>query len=154
MFRMRSSGPADGNATLIAAGTRVRGNVEFVDQLSVDGIICGSVQAAPGTAATLRVNAKGLIQGEIRVPKVIINGRVEGDVHCGQHLELAAKAVVTGDIHYHAIEIARGAVINGRLVHVPVSAVAVNLASAGSGGEPTHAGVVRHMDMARSGDQK
>ena len=57
------------------------------------------------------------MQGEIKVPSVIINGLVEGDVHSTQHLELAAKARVIGNVYYHLIEMVMGSEVNGSLCH-------------------------------------
>ncbi|WP_369809176.1 polymer-forming cytoskeletal protein [Oceanicoccus sp. KOV_DT_Chl] len=48
---------------------------------------------------------------------MIINGEVLGDVHCDQHVELAAKASVEGNVHYNLIEMVKGAQLNGNLVY-------------------------------------
>jgi len=42
---------------------------------------------------------------------------VEGDVHSTQHLELAAKARVVGNVYYHLIEMVMGSEVNGSLCH-------------------------------------
>ena len=51
------------------------------------------------------------------MPSVIVNGLVEGDVHSTQHLELAAKARVVGNVYYHLIEMVMGSEVNGSLCH-------------------------------------
>ena len=48
---------------------------------------------------------------------VIINGNVKGDVHCSDHVELAGKANVDGNVHYNLIEMVKGAQLNGNLVY-------------------------------------
>lgn len=115
MFRKRSK--ADGGPTLIAADTKVEGDIEYSGELIVSGAVKGTVSAADGSPAALIVSAKGRIEGEVRVPRVEIHGEVMGDVFAGEHLKLAPGARITGDVHYEAIEMAEGAEINGRLLH-------------------------------------
>ena len=42
---------------------------------------------------------------------------VIGDVQGSEHVELASKARVTGNVYYNLIEMAIGAEVNGKLVH-------------------------------------
>ena len=53
----------------------------------------------------------------MRVPTVILNGTVSGDVRSDDRIELAAQAEVNGDVYYNLIEMAMGAAVNGSLVH-------------------------------------
>ena len=57
------------------------------------------------------------IEGEVKVPNVVVNGTVIGDVHALSHVELAAQARVHGNVYYSLIEMAMGAEVNGNLVH-------------------------------------
>ncbi|MCI0653263.1 MAG: polymer-forming cytoskeletal protein, partial [Methylococcaceae bacterium] len=59
----------------------------------------------------------GMIDGEVRVPMVILNGTVLGNVYASERVELAPKSKVTGDVTYNLIEMAVGAEVNGRLLH-------------------------------------
>ena len=106
-----------GKTTMIAKGTEVSGDVTFEGGLLVEGTIKGNVRAEVGSEALLRLSEAGKIEGEIHVPNVVINGEVNGDVHSTTHVELAAKAVVNGNVHYHLIEMVMGAEVNGSLVH-------------------------------------
>ena len=65
----------------------------------------------------MRISETGVVEGEIRVPNIIINGKVVGNVYSGQHIELAKKAVVNGDVHYSMMEMVMGAQVNGSLIH-------------------------------------
>ncbi|MBV1921961.1 MAG: polymer-forming cytoskeletal protein, partial [Pseudomonadales bacterium] len=40
-----------------------------------------------------------------------------GNVYSPGHVELASKAVVNGNVHYHLIEMVMGSEVNGSLVH-------------------------------------
>ncbi len=104
-------------ATLIANNAVVEGHVRFCDQLLINGVIKGNVYAEESDSATVTLTAKGEVHGEIWVPNVVINGRVVGDIHSSKHVELAPQARIKGNVYYHLIEVAMGAVVEGRLVH-------------------------------------
>ncbi len=108
-------------ATLIAANTRVTGDIQFSDQLLINGEVSGNVYAESGSDATLTVSAKGAVNGEIRVPNVLINGRVQGDVYASKHVELASEARVEGNVYYQLIEMVKGARVDGSLVYQAAS---------------------------------
>ena len=103
--------------TIIGQQTRIEGDVHFTGGLLVDGKIKGGVIAEAGSASVLTVSEHGSIEGDVRVPTVILNGTVTGDVRSDEHIELAAKAQVDGDVYYKLIEMAMGAAVNGSLVH-------------------------------------
>ena len=65
----------------------------------------------------LTVSEKGRIEGDVRVPNLILNGAVQGDVYASERVELASHARVTGNVYYNLIEMAMGAEVNGNLVH-------------------------------------
>lgn len=103
--------------TLISKDSEIIGDIKFSGDLEVQGLIRGNIIAKSDTSATVRVVEGGRVEGEIHAPKVIINGEVKGDVHSGEHVELAAKANVDGSVHYNLIEMVKGAQLNGNLVY-------------------------------------
>ncbi len=105
------------SATLVSRNTQVNGDICFSGDLVIEGIVRGNIYVEDGNDANVRVLDKGLVEGEIRVPSVVINGGVVGDVYSTKHIELAAKAVVEGNVHYHLIEMVKGAQVNGNLVY-------------------------------------
>jgi len=132
MFKKKEesgNGKANNSTTLIAAGTRLVGDIEFSGHLEIEGEITGNIHADQDENALVRILQNGYVKGEIRAPRVVINGKVEGDVYSTRHLELAARAEVEGDIHYDTIEMARGAHINGSLVFKSPGASPVKLVS-------------------------
>jgi len=102
---------------LIGAGTSIEGNVVFSGGLRVDGLVRGNIVSEDGKPGTLVISEQARIEGEIRVPHIVINGAVAGPVHSSEYVELQAKANVTGDVHYNTLEMQLGAVVEGRLVH-------------------------------------
>ncbi|HEX4853068.1 polymer-forming cytoskeletal protein [Arenimonas sp.] len=103
--------------TLIGPRAVIRGDVSFTGGLYVEGTIYGKVTAEDGSAAVLTIADDGHVEGEVRAPVVVISGRMTGDIHAGERIELAANARVTGNIHYKVVEMAAGAMITGRLIH-------------------------------------
>ena len=107
----------DKGVTLIAANTAITGDVKFENQLYINGHVAGNVLAEPGSDATVVVSEEGSVAGEIRVPNVVINGKVEGNVYAANRVELATKAAVQGNVYYNLIEMQLGAMVDGQLVH-------------------------------------
>jgi len=128
MWERKKSSPLKRIDSLIGAGTVVHGDVTFTGGLRIDGQVHGNVIAAEGEPGTLVVSAQARIEGEIRVSHVVINGVVNGPITVGDHLELQAKARITGDVSYRTLEMHVGAVIEGRLNHnEPGTAAVVEL---------------------------
>ena len=103
--------------TLIGAGTRINGDVEFSGGLHLDGYINGNVSGESDAEAILSVSEQGGIEGSVKVANVILNGIVKGDIDATLRVELGEKARVLGNVRYSAIETAVGAQINGKLIH-------------------------------------
>jgi cytoskeletal protein CcmA (bactofilin family) len=105
--------------TLIGAGTRIIGDVQFAGGFHLDGHIKGNVDAKADSGATLSVSDSGVVEGAVAVPHVILNGTVNGDILAHERVELGSTAKVTGNVYYHLIEMEMGAEINGKLIHEP-----------------------------------
>jgi cytoskeletal protein CcmA (bactofilin family) len=105
--------------TLIGAGTRIIGDVQFSGGFHLDGHVKGNVDASSQSGATLSVSDGGVIEGGVAVPNVILNGTVMGDILAHERVELGATARVHGNVYYGLIEMAMGAEINGKLIHEP-----------------------------------
>jgi cytoskeletal protein CcmA (bactofilin family) len=103
--------------TIIGQQTRIEGDIHFSGGLHVDGSIKGSIVAEAGSESVLTISENGSIEGDVRVPILILNGTVSGDVRCDDRIELSPKAEVNGDVYYNLIEMAMGAAVNGSLVH-------------------------------------
>lgn len=137
MIDKKSNKKMGKGATLIADNTLVKGDIQFDDQLFVNGAIEGNVYADAESNATLVLSDIGSVTGDIRVPYVVLNGTVNGDVHAGVRVELASKAQVTGNVYYKLIEMQLGAKVDGQLVYAEKDSEAGNvhqLPSSAAGG--------------------
>ena len=101
--------------SLIASGSRIEGDIKFIEGLRVDGEVYGDIRANPEQSSLLVISEAATVQGEIHADHVIINGTVRGPVHARELLELQPKAQIEGDVSYRALEMHQGAVISGQL---------------------------------------
>ena len=124
--------------SLIGQNTELEGNVIFSGGFHVDGKMKGSI-VSHDASSVLTLSDQGVVEGEVNVPNVILNGTVKGDVYASERIELAANAKVFGNVYYNLIEMAMGAEVNGNLVHrteemgVPVSTKPTKSSSSSSG---------------------
>jgi len=108
------AGAAD---TLICKLTKISGNINFTGVLYIDGHVKGDISAEEVENSLLTIGSNGYVEGEINVPHIMILGRVKGDVHALEHIELMASSQVEGNVYYKLIEMAMGSEVNGNLVH-------------------------------------
>ncbi len=101
--------------SLVCEGTVIEGTLRFIDGLRIDGEIIGDVIAAEGGHSIVVISEKARVQGMVKADHVIINGEVQGPIHCTELLELQPKARVTGDVKYEMLEMHQGALIDGEM---------------------------------------
>ncbi|RLA20008.1 MAG: cell shape determination protein CcmA [Gammaproteobacteria bacterium] len=109
-------------STILGQGAEIVGDVTFSGGLHIDGVVKGNVTGTEDSDAVLTLSELGSIEGEVRVPVIILNGAIKGDVFASERVELASKARVTGNVSYNLIEMAVGAEVNGKLAHLEESA--------------------------------
>ncbi len=105
-------------ASLIASNMEIVGDLHFQDQLIIDGKLVGNVYAEPDSSSIFTVSRTASVKGSIHVPTVYINGSVEGSVRSDKMLVLGEKAQISGDTTYNFIQVARGAQVDGTLMHI------------------------------------
>lgn len=104
--------------SFIASQTEVTGDIRFIGGLHVEGKVIGNIISEDGA-----LHVHGEVVGEIRVPHIVINGFVQGNIYASEHIELAVKAVVHGNVYYRTMEMMMGAQVNGSLLHSDKPAV-------------------------------
>lgn len=105
------------NHTLISRATKVIGDLHFTGELQLEGKVTGNIIADDEKDAKVVIADTGMVEGEVRAPVVIVNGKVIGNIYSSKHLELAAKGNVTGTIYYQSIEMVKGAQVNGSMIN-------------------------------------
>ena len=116
MFAKKQAKPQTRIDCLIGVGTRIEGDLTFSGGLRIDGQVLGNIRSVEGKEATLVISEQARVTGEIHVSHAMINGSVTGPIFSSDYLELQPKAQIVGDVEYSAIEVALGAVVQGRLI--------------------------------------
>lgn len=104
--------------TLVGRNTEITGDVTFQGGMHVDGTVRGNI-LSDGDDCVVSVSQYGVIEGDVKVPHIVLDGTVTGDVHARERLELEAQAKVNGDVYYNLVEMSVGASVNGKMVHKP-----------------------------------
>ncbi len=116
MFGSKATTPTT-IGTLIGTGTVIEGTVSYAGGLRVDGAVSGDLRCAQGKAGMVIISEHGKVTGEVHAAHLVVSGCIVGPVHVTDLLELQPTARVSGDVHYRALEIHNGAVVEGRLIH-------------------------------------
>jgi len=96
--------------SLLGAGTRYEGKLFFEGRARIDGEFEGEVFSE----GLLVVGEEASIRGAIRVHTLIVRGgKIAGDIHATELVELHAPAEVRGDIRTQALFMDKGVVFDG-----------------------------------------
>jgi len=90
----------------------VKGELSGSEDLVVDGEVEGSI-ALRGQSLTIGPN--GRVRANIEARNVILHGRVDGDLHASDRVELRKSASLSGDITTARISIEDGAFFKGTI---------------------------------------
>ena len=107
--------------SIIGEDLTVHGDVHFRGGLQINGAVNGNVSARTedGTRSHMSLHSKGRVNGNISAPFLVLDGEVEGNVSCQKFLVIDKHCRITGDVHYLSMNMAPGAVVSGRIRHVP-----------------------------------
>ena len=117
VFSVKKQSAISNITTLISKAAEITGDIHFSGALEIEGRVFGNIYSDDDSSAEVRVRESGLVKGQIQAPRIIVNGLVEGDIYSSNHVELAAKARVIGNVYYHLIEMVMGSEVNGSLCH-------------------------------------
>jgi cytoskeletal protein CcmA (bactofilin family) len=102
--------------SLLGQKTQIKGDIIFTGGLHIDANVEGNINAPEESGSVLTLSEQGSIKGDVRVPNLIINGTVIGNVYAEEYIELALHAHITGNVYYNLIEMVVGAEVNGSLI--------------------------------------
>jgi len=95
--------------TFFGKGTHFKGVLTFDGTARIDGEIEGEII----TQGTLIIGESGVVKAEITAGSVVVGGKVIGNIHANQKIQLLPKSVVTGSLTTHSVTIEDGALLNG-----------------------------------------
>lgn len=88
----------------------IRGELSAEEDLIIEGQVEGKIVLKDHR---LVVGKHGVIQGEIRVRNITVNGKVVGNIYAGELTEITATGSVEGDIESSRISVIDGAYFRG-----------------------------------------
>jgi cytoskeletal protein CcmA (bactofilin family) len=98
---------------LLGVGTRYEGKLFFEGRARIDGVFEGEVFSE----GVLIIGEEATIKGAIRVHTLIVRGgKIDGDIHATELVELHAPAQVRGDIRTQALFMEKGVLFDGSCV--------------------------------------
>ena len=106
--RGHSSDRKRSGTTVIAAGTKLVGDLALSDNLHIDGKVEGTVKSD----AEVSIGEQGIFDGDISAARVMISGRFTGKIDA-ERLEIVASGMVSGTVSVVQLVIESGAQFNG-----------------------------------------
>ena len=110
--------------TLVGKNTAIHGRLVLQESIRIDGKVVGNIESSKEESITVVIGASGEVQGDIVAQRVVVAGKVAGNIHAHERVELHADCLVQGDIKYGSIAIEHGSKVLGLLLQVGTSAPA------------------------------
>ena len=110
-----------GGATLIGAGTTLKGDISSNSDLRIDGTVHGNITSS----AKIIIGNGGLVEGDISCNQADIVGKVSGNVRSKELLQLRGECVVTGNLYAGKLQVEPSATFNGQC-HMGANIVEMN----------------------------
>lgn len=107
--------------TLIGRQTEIQGTLRVVQSVRIDGKVIGNIEAPKDQAITVVIGQEGEVQGDVIASRVIVAGKVAGNIDAYERVELMASSLVQGDVKYGSIAVEHGARLLGLLLQVDAS---------------------------------
>ena len=96
--------------SLIGKNIIITGDISATEDLVVEGRVTGKILL---NESRLTVGEEGYLVSQISAREVVISGRVDGQIHASERVELRHTAQVTGDIVAPRLIIHQDAVVKG-----------------------------------------
>jgi cytoskeletal protein CcmA (bactofilin family) len=109
-MRFKKGKTTDSIVSLLGKGAEMTGEISFTNGLRVEGIIKGKVRSE----ATLEIGPGGMVDAEVNVRKISINGEFRGVIQAVDRVEIHKDGKVFGDIYSPCLIIEAGAIFDGR----------------------------------------
>jgi cytoskeletal protein CcmA (bactofilin family) len=96
-------------ASLISAGTTLKGDITSNSDLRIDGTLIGNINST----AKVIIGASGVVEGDLAGQQADILGKVSGTVNVKELLQLKGSSVVNGNIQAGKLQVEPTATFNG-----------------------------------------
>jgi cytoskeletal protein CcmA (bactofilin family) len=102
--------PVGTSASLIGAGTSLKGDITSNGDLRIDGTLVGNIHCT----AKVVIGANGVVEGDLNGQQADIMGTVTGSIKVKDILQLKASSVVNGNLYASKLQIEPAASFNGQ----------------------------------------
>lgn len=99
-----------GGASIIAAGTTLKGDITSNGDIRIDGTLQGNINST----AKVVIGANGSVEGDIVGQQADIMGRIHGTIKVKELLQLKGGSHVNGNIYAAKLQIETSANFNGQ----------------------------------------
>jgi cytoskeletal protein CcmA (bactofilin family) len=96
-------------ASVIAKDTKVHGEIKVDNKLFVDGMIQGTVESS----VVVTIGKEGMIDGVLKVNKLIVSGKAKGKIEC-DICEILAGGFVEGELTTRTLIVEDGGMLEGK----------------------------------------
>jgi len=100
----------NGGATLVSAGTTLKGDVSSNSDIRIDGTVVGNVSSA----AKIVIGTNGVVEGNITGNQADIVGKVTGNIKTKDLLQLRGECIVKGNVYAAKLQVEPTATFNGQ----------------------------------------
>ena len=97
-------------ATLISAGTTVKGDISSNSDLRIDGTIVGNVNSS----SKIIIGDSGKVEGDISSNQADIVGKVSGNIKTKDLVQLRGECVINGNVYAGKLQVEPSATFNGQ----------------------------------------
>ena len=104
------SNGVNGGATLISAGTTLKGDISSNSDLRIDGTIIGNIRSN----SKIIIGNTGVVEGDIEGNQADITGKVNGNIKVKDLLQLKGECNITGNVQAGKLQIEPTATFNGQ----------------------------------------
>lgn len=96
--------------SFVGPESQCRGELKVNGTLRMDGLFSGRVQADE-----VIVSEAAIIIGDVLARKIIVGGRIEGNIKASELVEIRSKGKVQGDILTNKFSVMEGGEFNGKV---------------------------------------
>jgi cytoskeletal protein CcmA (bactofilin family) len=102
--------------TLIGDTTEIYGRLVLLDSVRIDGKVIGNIESAQDKRVTVAIGRSGQVCGDITAHRVMVAGKVEGNICATERVEFYKDSEARGDITYGSIGVEHGAKLLGLVI--------------------------------------
>jgi cytoskeletal protein CcmA (bactofilin family) len=109
---VRPGSPTARNSARLGSSLQIKGQITGTEDLQIDGIVEGSISLR---GHELTVGSTAQLKSEINAREVVVYGKVIGNLHARERVDVKKDGSVVGDISTARITIEDGAQFKGRI---------------------------------------